>query len=68
MMDLEKVLDSWDVEPDSNDDIFVEDQEFKVTIKSGDVFINDKFVSQLCYDPDSVGYAIADYLENGYEE
>lgn len=40
-----------------------EDPGFKVNVVTGDVFINDKFVSQLCWTPDAVGMAIASWLE-----
>lgn len=36
--------------------------EFQVRIDSGDVFINNEFVSQLCWTTDSVGYAVMDWL------
>lgn len=35
---------------------------FKVDIDMGDVFINGEFASQLCWNSESVGYAIAEYL------
>ena len=46
----------------------VEDQKFTVEINCGDVFIDGKFVSQLCWNPDSVGYAIASYLRGVVDE
>lgn len=46
----------------------VGDCEFNVEVKLGDVFINGKFVAQLCFDSSSVASAIANYLVNGYPE
>lgn len=37
--------------------------EFKVKIENGDMFINGEFVSQLCWDNDSVGCAISNWLD-----
>jgi len=41
------------------------DEEFTVKINNGDVFINGEQIAQLCYNADSVGYAIANYLVKG---
>lgn len=35
---------------------------FELKIDCGDVFINGEFVSQLCWNAESVGYAISNYL------
>lgn len=40
-----------------------EPMEFTVHIKDGEVYINNEFVAQLCWDPDSIGSAIAVWLE-----
>ena len=39
-----------------------------VEVKDGDVFINGEFASQLCWDEDSVGYAVAEWLKRNNEE
>lgn len=36
---------------------------FVVELNCGDVYINGEFVSQLCFDSQSVGYAISAWLE-----
>lgn len=37
---------------------------FTVTVKDdGDVYINDEFYRQLCFDPVAVGIAVSDYLD-----
>lgn len=37
---------------------------FTVTVKDdGDVFINDEFYRQLCFEPVAVGIAVSDYLD-----
>ena len=38
---------------------------FKVKIQDGDVYINDDFVAQLCWDAEAVGSAVALWLK-GY--
>ena len=42
--------------------------EFTVKIIDGEVFINNKFIAQLCWTPDSIGSAIAVWLEEQSEE
>ena len=42
--------------------------ELKVVVEDGNVFINDEFVDQLCFDGDSVGSAVANYINDKYEE
>lgn len=37
---------------------------FEVEIIDREVFINGEFVSQLCWDNDSIGYAISNWLDN----
>ena len=44
------------------------DLEFTVKVKCGDVFINGEFVSQLCWDNDSIGYAITNWLNGNYDK
>ena len=39
-----------------------------VEVKDGDVFINGEFASQLCWDEDSIGYAVAEWLKRNNEE
>ena len=39
-----------------------------VEVKDGDVFINGKFASQLCWDEDSIGSAVAKWLKYNNEE
>ena len=39
-----------------------------VEVKDGDVFINGEFASQLCWDEDSIGYAVAEWLKHNNEE
>ena len=39
-----------------------------VEVKDGDVFINGKFASQLCWDEDSIGSAVAEWLKHNNEE
>ena len=39
-----------------------------VEVKDGDVFINGEFASQLCWDEDSIGYAVAEWLKQNNEE
>ena len=40
--------------------------EFTVRVDCGDVYINDVFVSQLCFDNESIGCAVSEWL-NGLE-
>lgn len=42
---------------------FVKNQKFEVEIRNGDVFINGEFVDQLRWTSDSVGMAIAWWLD-----
>ena len=37
---------------------------FEVEVINGEVYINGDFVSQLCWDSDAVGYAVASWLED----
>lgn len=37
--------------------------EFKVVVENGNVFINGKFVDQLCFDSYAIGSAVTRYLE-----
>lgn len=46
------------------DDVFYGDLEMKVSVHNGDVYINDEFISQLCWTPDMIGYAVADYVRD----
>lgn len=42
--------------------------EFKVRVENGDVFINDEFVDQLCFDADAIGSAVANYIKDVYDD
>lgn len=42
--------------------------EFTVKVTNGDVFINGEFVSQLCFDNDSIGYAVTAWLNGDSDE
>ena len=42
--------------------------EFTVKVVCGDVFINGEFVSQLCFDNDSIGYAVTAWLNGDSDE
>lgn len=39
-------------------------EELNVSLKNGDVYINGEFVSQLCWDADAVGSAVAAWLQD----
>ena len=45
---------------------------FEVKVEDGEVYINDDFVAQLCWDAEAVGSAVAlwlkGYLEGGQNE
>ena len=43
-------------------------KEFTVKVDCGDVFINGEFVAQLCWEPEAIGLAIANWLEDKTEE
>lgn len=42
--------------------------EFTVKVIDGDVFIDGKFVSQLCFDNESIGIAVTTYLNGNYDD
>ena len=42
--------------------------EFTVKVTNGDVFINGEFVSQLCFDNDSIGYAVTAWLDGDCDD
>ena len=44
------------------------DCEFKVKVSTGDVYINDEFVQQLCWDEDAIGCAIANWLKENCDK
>lgn len=60
----------WDGSGDGYEAMVTEFEEpgFVVKIDLGDVFINGEFVSQLCWTPDAIGYAITSWLEDQERE
>ena len=52
-------MDELNLEPKN-----ISNVKFTVEVKNGDVFIDGKFISQLCWTTDSVGYAVMNYLNN----
>ena len=46
----------------------MENEKILVEVKDGDVFINGEFASQLCWDEDAVGFAVAEWLKHNNEE
>lgn len=38
--------------------------EFKVKVTDGEVYINDEFISQLCWTPEAIGAAITVWLQD----
>lgn len=42
--------------------------EFTVKVLMGDVFINGQFVAQLCWDGDSIGTAIASWINGDVDD
>ena len=42
--------------------------EFTVKIDMGDVFINGEFVAQLCWDSESIGWAVTNWLNGDIDE
>ena len=44
------------------------DKEFTVKISCGDVYINDKFIAQCCWDAESIGCAVTNYLNGNIDD
>lgn len=42
--------------------------EFVVKVECGDVFINGQFVAQLCWDNESIGYAVTRWLNGDIDD
>lgn len=46
----------------------VDNIEFNVRVIDGDVYINDEFVSQLCWTNEAIAYAIGYWLDKQIDE